>query len=56
MDKATYKPLFEELDWHLDPNNDPIPAMRSVYGWRFELLYGTDQDWATKKYRHHILR
>lgn len=48
VDKALYKPIFDELDWHLKPDNDPIPAMRAVYGWRFELLYGTDKDWATK--------
>jgi uncharacterized protein YbaA (DUF1428 family) len=48
VDKVLYKPIFDELDWHLDPRNDPIPAMRSVYGWRFELLYGTDEEWATK--------
>lgn len=46
--KDKYKPIFDELDWHLNPENDSVPAMRSVYGWRFELLYGTDKDWATK--------
>lgn len=46
--KELYKPIFDELDWHLDPKNDPIPAMHAVYGWRFELLYGTDKDWATR--------
>lgn len=46
--KSKYKPLFKELDWHLNPENDPSPAMRSVYGWRFALIYGTNEDWATK--------
>jgi hypothetical protein len=48
IDKSLYQPIFDELDWHLKPENDPVPAMRSVYGWRFELLYGTSEDWATK--------
>ncbi len=48
IDKDKYKLIFDELDWHLNPDNDPVPAMRSVYGWRFELLYGTDKDWASK--------
>ncbi len=48
IDKDKYKFIFDELDWHLTSDNDPIPAMRSVYGWRFELLYGTDKDWASK--------
>lgn len=48
VDKSLYKPIFNELDWHLNTINDPVPAIRAVYGWRFELLYGTDEDWATK--------
>lgn len=44
--KDKYKLIFDELDWHVNPDNDSVPAMRSVYGWRFELLYGTDKDWA----------
>lgn len=48
IDKAQYKSIFDELDWHLKPENDPVPAIRAVYGWRFELLYGTDEDWAKK--------
>lgn len=48
LSKDKYKPIFDELDWHLNPDNDSVPAIRSVYGWRFELLYGTDKDWATK--------
>ncbi len=48
ISKDKYKLIFDELDWHLNPDNDSVPAMRSVYGWRFELLYGTDKDWATK--------
>lgn len=48
IDKAQYKPIFNELDWHLKPENDPAAAIRAVYGWRFELLYGTDEEWTTK--------
>ena len=44
--KTAYKPIFDELDWHLQPENDASPAIRSVYGWRFELLYGTNKQWA----------
>ncbi|HEY1085264.1 MAG TPA: hypothetical protein VGE34_00875 [Candidatus Saccharimonadales bacterium] len=46
--KAQYKLIFDELDWHLSPKNDPSAAMRAVYGWRFEVLYGADEDWATR--------
>lgn len=46
--KEQYKPIFDELDWHLKADNDPAPAMRAVYGWRFEILYGANEDWATK--------
>jgi hypothetical protein len=46
--RELYKPVFDELDWHLKPENDAVPAMRSVYGWRFELLFGTDEGWARK--------
>lgn len=48
IDKDKYNLIFDELEWHLNPDNDPVPAMRSVYGWRFELLYGSDKDWASK--------
>lgn len=48
VDKVLYKPVIDELDWHLNPDNDPSPAIRSVYGWHFAFLYGTDSDWATK--------
>lgn len=44
--KTAYNPIFDELDWHLQPENDASPAIRSVYGWRFELLYGTNKQWA----------
>ena len=46
--KDRYNFVFEELNWHLNPDNDPSLAIRSVYGWHFELLYGTDVDWVTK--------
>lgn len=45
---AQLKPVFDELDWHLDSKNDPAPAIRAVYGWRFEVLYGVDENWAIK--------
>jgi len=47
IEKVQYKTIFDELDWHLKLENDPVPAIRAVYGWRFELLYGTDEEWAT---------
>lgn len=46
--QALYKPVFNELDWHLNPDNDPSPAIRAVYGWRLEFLYGIDKDWVAK--------
>lgn len=46
VDRKLYKPIFDELNWHLDVDNDPSPVIRAVYGWRFEFLYGTDADWA----------
>lgn len=46
-DKKYYKPIFDELDWHLDPNNDSDPSTRSVYGWRFEVFYGSDKEWTS---------
>jgi len=48
IEKAAYKPVFDELDWHLNPENDPVSAMRTMYGWRYELLHGTDKEWAKK--------
>jgi|GEM_PF-2204416 len=47
VDKILYKQVFDELDWHLNPANDPSPAVRSVYGWRLELFYGINKDWTT---------
>lgn len=49
--KALYKSVFDELEWHLDPDNDPSPAIRAVYGWRLEFLYGIDKDWVAKNIR-----
>lgn len=46
VDKILFKPVFDELDWHLKPANDPVAAIRVVYGWRFALLYGIDEKWA----------
>ena len=46
--QALYKPVFNELDWHLNLDNDPSPAIRAVYGWRLEFLYGIDKDWVAK--------
>lgn len=46
-DKKFYESIFNELDWHLSDKNDPRPAIRAVYGWRFEFLYGTDKEWTT---------
>ena len=34
------------LDAHLDPNIEGSPAVRAVYGQRFGLLQGLDQNWA----------
>lgn len=48
VDEELYKPVFDELDWHLLPENDPVPAMRAVYGWRFEVLYGANEDWTVQ--------
>jgi len=38
--------VFEELDWHLIEKNDDSPAIRAVYGWRFEFLYAINEEWA----------
>lgn len=46
LDEVHYKPVFDELDWHLDTKNDSAPAIRSVYGWYFEALYGVNEEWA----------
>lgn len=45
VDVKKHKPIFDELTWHLDTKNDPSPAVRAVYGWRFEFLYGTNEKW-----------
>jgi len=33
------------LNWHLDPNNDPSQAIRSLYGQWLPLLVSLDQKW-----------
>ena len=38
----------ERLDWHLDPDNDPSLAVRSVYGQWFPHLVLLDADWADR--------
>lgn len=47
IDIKKHKLIFDELTWHLDTKNDPSPAVRAVYGWRFEFLYGTNKKWTT---------
>jgi hypothetical protein len=38
----------EVLEYHLNPHNDPSPAVRSVYGQRFPWLVVLDKEWASK--------
>lgn len=37
--------VFAMLDKHLDPANDPSPAVRSVYGQYLEWLFDVDETW-----------
>jgi hypothetical protein len=39
----------ELLDRHLDPEHDPSPAARAVYGQFFVTLYVIDQSWAKER-------
>ncbi len=47
-----YKPIFDELSWHLDIENDPSPAVRAVYGWRFEFFYSLDREWVLENIKN----
>jgi len=47
-DKKYYTPIFDELDWHLIVANDSELASRSVYGWRYEVFYGSNKEWALR--------
>jgi hypothetical protein len=37
------------LDWHLNPQQDPSPAIRAVYGWWFPNLLHMASDWTTQR-------
>jgi hypothetical protein len=38
----------EVLEYHLNPHNDPSPAVRSVYGQSFPWLIVLDKEWTSK--------
>ena len=41
--------VFEILEFHLDPQKDPSPAIRSIYGAWFPWLLLTNHEWAVNK-------
>ncbi len=47
----TMPEVREVLDYHLDPANDPSPAIRSAYGQRFPVLTWLDAEWAARRVR-----
>ena len=38
--------LYAELEWHLDPKNDPSISMRAVYGQWLPWIWDADKSWA----------
>ena len=40
--------IYSELQWHLDSENDPSPAVRSIYGWWLPELSSVNAEWIQK--------
>ncbi|MDP4128180.1 MAG: hypothetical protein Q8912_14765 [Bacillota bacterium] len=44
-DEDILEKVYSELEWHLDNNNDPISAIRTVYGQNFPSLWASNKTW-----------